>query len=266
MNEPARKQEEYWDERLARSFTPAGSGMLAYGTAFNWWRYQVCRIRLRQVVGQLGLALRDGEVLDIGCGTGFYLREWQRLGARHVTGLDIAPTAISRLRIRFPGCSFVRADIGHAENPLPPSRFLAISAFSVLFHIVDDVRYRSALRNIHAALAPGGYLVLSDNFVHAPRPAWGDYHVCRTLKAIEEALDQTGFSVLERVPYSVLYDDPVDSSSWWLRQYWRGLSWCVTRSNVVGGCVGAVLFPLELLLTGLLRESPTAEIMVCRKR
>lgn len=265
LTSPFDRQREYWEERLARSFGPAATGMQAYGDPFNRWLYRVIGVRFRHVVNRLHLRLTDSEVLDVGCGTGFLLRQWIRMGAAHVTGVDIAPTAITRLAPVFPECSLFRADVSEAPNPLPANRFLAISAFAVLFHIVDDARYRRALENIHAALVPGGWFVFSDNFIHSSRPPMGDYHVCRTREAIERTLAETGFDVVDRAPLFVLLGDPVDSDSRWLHRYWRALSWIVMRSHLTGGLLGGALFPLELLLTRSLRESPTTEIMVCRK-
>src|SRR5262245_19081086 len=77
-------------------------------------------------------------VLDVGSGTGFYVERWRRTGAA-VTGLDLTEVAVEELRRSFPEIPFVRADIGGAleQIPLPAERFQAISAFDVLFHLVD---------------------------------------------------------------------------------------------------------------------------------
>jgi len=259
------RQEAYWNARLTRAFSPAGTGMEAYGDPFNRWLYRVCAVRFRRVVQSLDLDLGDSEVLDVGSGTGFYLEQWKKLGASRVTGVDLAEVAIARLADRHPDCDLLRADVGASPNPLPRERFQVVSAFAVLFHIVDDASFRRALENIHAALAPGGYLIFSDNFVRAARPPMGDYHVSRTREAIERALAEAGLSIVTRVPQFVLFGDPVDSESRWLHRYWRTLSRIVRRSHALGGLVGCALFPLEILLTGLLNESPTTEIMVCRK-
>jgi len=239
--------------------------MQAYGVGFNWWVYQVCRVRFSRVVGRLGLRREDVEVLDIGSGTGFYVRQWERLGFRRITGIDFAESAVSELTRRFPTHEFLSGDIGSAENPLPRGRFQVASAFSVLFHIVDDERYEQALRNIHASLSSGGHLILSDNFVHRPLPPEGNYHVSRTLGHSARVIENAGFSILERVPLLVLLGDPVDSENRWLHRYWRTLSWLVMRSNVAGAVAGTVLFPLELLLTRVVADSPTTEIMICRR-
>ena len=39
--------------------------------------------------------IREARVLDAGCGTGVFSACMARLGARHVTGLDISPGALS---------------------------------------------------------------------------------------------------------------------------------------------------------------------------
>lgn len=258
-------QEAYWEQRLGRSFNHAGTGMLAYGNAFNWWLYRIYSSRFRQVIRSLGIDIPGSEILDVGSGTGFYVGQWLRLGAKRVTGIDFSGTATARASARFPNCNFIRADIGGVNNPVPSNRFQLVSAFAVLFHIVDDARYRNALKNIADAMTPGGYFVFSDNFVHRPRPAWGNYHVSRTLAAITAAIEDSGLSVVDRVPLSILGGDPVDSSNSWLQWYWRGLSWLVTRSNIAGACAGGLLYPMEIALTRIFREGPSTEIMICRK-
>jgi hypothetical protein len=39
-----------------------------------------------------------------------------------------------------------------------------------------------------------------------------------------------------------------------------------SRSNVLGNAAGALTYPLELALVSRLREGPSTELMVCRRR
>ncbi|PLX78695.1 MAG: hypothetical protein C0616_13545 [Desulfuromonas sp.] len=266
MTDRKTTQESYWDNRLENAFNHAGTGMLAYGPFFNWWVYQICKIRFKQEVGKLPVNLKNGTFLDVGCGTGFYLRQWQSLGAGNLVGLDISKSAITRLAHSYPGWQLIHADIGACDNPLPPDHFHAVSAMAVFFHIVDDYRLEMALQNINRSLKKEGYLILSDNFLHRERSGWGVYHTSRALTEYGQFLQKAGFTVIHRAPMFVLAGDPVDSRGRLLYWHWRLITWCASRSNLVGGLIGGIIFPLDLLLTAILKEGPTTEIMICQKR
>ena len=64
----------------------------------------------------------------------------------------------------------------------------------------------------------------------------------------------------------VLMNTPVDSSRRVLHRWWAGLSSAMRRWPRVAGVLGAALYPAELLLTSMLREGPSTELVVCRKR
>jgi SAM-dependent methyltransferase len=254
----------YWESRLAERFSLEGVGYVGLGGPFNVWMYRVRRAVVRRRARRL-LAGRAGpRVLDVGSGTGFYLDLWRELGATSVTGSDITETAVERLRARSPGSEVVRFDVGGEDVPLPPAGFDVVSAFDVLFHIVDDRAYARALRNIHQLLTPGGLLLFTDNFVHG-RPARTATQASRTLEDVEAAVAEAGLEILERRPVMVLMNGPVDSRSRLLRMWWSALSAAARRSDRLGWLAGAVLFPLELALASVLRESPTTEMMVCRR-
>jgi SAM-dependent methyltransferase len=254
----------YWEDRLRRHDSPAGVGYLRLGTAYNTWMYRV-RARVFDRVAAAVARPREA-VLDVGAGTGFYVDRWRRLGARRVTGLDLTEIAVSRLRERFPGAEFVRGDIGGplADLPLAPESFDAVSAMDVLFHIVDDAAYARAFHNLAALLRPGGWLLWSDNFVHhaAERVA---HQVSRPLAESEAAVHAAGLQVVGRVPMFVLMNYPADTRRRMARWLWTGMVAPAALLPPLGWLLGAALYPLELQLVGSRRESPTTEIMLCRK-
>ena len=62
----------------------------------------------------------------------------------------------------------MRADIGGPPDQIARgASFDAVSAFDVLFHIVDDAAYGRAFQNIASLLKPGGWFLWSDNFLKA---------------------------------------------------------------------------------------------------
>lgn len=258
-----RERRDFWETRLDADWTSSGVGYQALGRAFNTWMYRVRREVFLREVARLDLDLPAARILDVGSGTGFYVRRWQEAGARSITGCDLTEAAVSRLRSRFPDVRFVRADIADATAVLEPASFDAVSAMDVLFHITDDARYLAALDTIAAVLRPGGTFVLSENFLHRPEQR-GEHQVNRTLSWITTALGRAGFEVVRRVPMLVLMNAQVDAPIGW-RKAWGGMLRAATLTTPTGWLAGAALYPLERQLSRRLRESPTTELMICRR-
>lgn len=260
---------DYWERRLRDNFSLEGVGYLRLGRRFNEWMYRVRGEVFDRVIGGLPAPAGPGpaEVLDIGSGTGFYVARWLDRGAR-VTGVDLTDVAVTKLAERFGAGRFVRSDIG---EPLGPpladeiGRYDLVSAFDVLFHIVDDDRYATALSNIATLLRPGGHFVWSDNFIHQPTVRVM-HQVSRSLDEIAEALDRAGFDIVQRVPMFVLMNYPADTTSRLRQLAWTAMVSPAMLSDRLGGVLGRLLFPLEMRLVASRAESPSTELMVCRRR
>ncbi|HUN54664.1 MAG TPA: class I SAM-dependent methyltransferase [Smithella sp.] len=267
MIEENQRQQEYWNQRLCRHWGPEGVGSVVYGRQFNRWRYRVRARVFRRLVRLMGLQPESLSVLDIGCGTGFYLEQWRALGVKHLAGLDISDWAIEQLANVYPDIALYRSDISAAESILPQGAFDVVCAMDVLTQVVDDDAYMNALKNIHYALNAGGYLIYSDSFFHGTDKQFEDYWKGRTLSFITAAMQDTGFEVVSRVPMSVLMAAPTDTRRRELYEHiWNKMMAPVRRSEWAGFLAGMLLYPLELLLVSILKESPAIEIMVCKKR
>lgn len=114
------------------------------------------------------LELEDGlDVLDLGCGEGFWLLTLQRLRAVRLTGVD---TDLGRLRsaeARGARATLVAADA--QAIPFPDASFDRILLTEVLEHLPDE---RGALSEVHRLLRPGGVAAIS--VPHARYPFWWD--------------------------------------------------------------------------------------------
>jgi SAM-dependent methyltransferase len=252
---------EYWERRL-EPFDLSVVGHSGLGLRYNGWLYRVRAVAFRRLLRYVTLP-PSARVLDVGSGTGFHIAEWQRAGVRDVVGSDFTTIATERLERRFPGVELVRWDAA-VEPPFPSLSFDAISAFDILFHIVDDSRNRAALANFAYLLRDGGYLLLSDNLVHGPT-VHGEHQVSRPLAEVEAALRELGFEILTRRPMFVLMSIPIDSESRLHWKLWNRLFGLLLRRPALGGIVGALLFPVELVLLAICREGPSTEAVLCRK-
>jgi SAM-dependent methyltransferase len=258
------KPSAYWEDRLRANYDDRGVGDIGLPRAYNHYLYEVRRRVFRRLLRRLPLEPADARVLDVGSGTGAYVREWQRWGAKDVTGCDIAQTAVSRLAQQFPRARFACCDIGEpALSWSVGERYDVVSAFDVLFHIVDDDRYEQAIKNIASLITPSGWFVYSDNLVsHQARI---EHFVSRGETAILGALRRNGFQIRRRVPMFVLMNDPVRSRNPFLQRWFSLIYRMAARSETWGRILGQVLYPAELTATRFVRNGPSTEILVCQK-
>ncbi len=261
MTETDYDARRYWDQRLDRDFTLRGVGVRNLSREYNTWLYRVRDRVFRRTLGVLDLDLSAAKVLDVGAGVGFYVERWKRRGAE-VTAIDIADSAVERLRARHPDVRFERLDVSGDLDALGTG-YDVVSAFDVLFHIVDDERYRRALHNVHRLLRPGGWFVFTDTLA-ARRSQSAKHYVRRSLAEVEAAVRDAGFEVVHRRPAFFVMTYPFDLDKRWRDLWSRHVGSRVTTA--FGGTVlGALLFLPELALTRLYADGPASEIVVCRR-
>ncbi|MBM4015572.1 MAG: class I SAM-dependent methyltransferase [Planctomycetes bacterium] len=126
----------------------------------HWWfagRRALFFDVLRRALAPAPTAARRLRALDVGCGAGGMLGGLAEFA--DPIGLDISTELLQRARAR----GFRRLLVGSAAAlPVPPASLDLVTAFDCLEHLPDDL---AALRSFHAALRPGGHLLLSV-------PAW----------------------------------------------------------------------------------------------
>ena len=254
----------YWENRLAGEFELGDVGFLGLGEAWNRWAYAVRRRIFRRHVRRLRREWSSARVLDVGSGTGFYVESWLALGVRELTASDITNAVVNRLRGEHPALDVHRVDIGDDVSALAAGSYDVISAFDILFHIVDDQAYARAMVNMASLLKPGGTLVFTDK----PRPSGREadpHHVMRPLAEMEAAIAAAGLQIVKRKPAFVFMNDPVDRRSPWQTKWWEPLTQRLKADPTRGRTIGPALFGVELAATRVLRESPSTQIFVCRK-
>ena len=255
----------YWEARLRQNWNLRGVGHINYGKHYNWWLYKVRRYVFEHEMNRLIRNWSQIDVLDVGSGTGFWIDLWKSLGVHSVVGSDITQVAVERLRQAHPDSRFVKLDISDSpECQNLVDTFHVISAFDVLFHITSDVQFSNAVSNIFRLLTPGGYFIFSDNFLHG-QEVRSEHQANRTLNQISDVLCRVGFRVVKRVPMFVLMNTPIDFPFELSRDLWRLMMAPVKLVPALGHLYGATLFPLEIVLTSLVNESPSTEMMICQR-
>jgi SAM-dependent methyltransferase len=108
---------------------------------------------------------RDARVLEVGCGTGRFLRQLAKAWpAAHCTGVDIDPSGLAIAREAIAASGFgdrVRIVEGDVTAAGPAAGFDAVVMIEVLHEIAPAVR-QAVIDACARALKPGGWLLIVD--------------------------------------------------------------------------------------------------------
>src|SRR5262249_52349698 len=83
------------------------------------------------------LTLQHPEIIDLGCGPGWYTEKFASFG--HVTGVDLSEEAIAMAKARFPQVTFHTGDI--YALPLPTEHYDVVISQEVIDHVEDRVAF-----------------------------------------------------------------------------------------------------------------------------
>jgi SAM-dependent methyltransferase len=136
----------------------------------------------------LGSGIRPGmEVLELGCGTGLFTREFARTGAL-ITALDVSPDllALTRKEVTAPNVVFVEGDA--CAMAFTDEKFDCVVGSSVLHHL--DIA--GALRECHRVLKTGGTIAFTEPNMLNPQIAL-EKNVPWLKKKLGDSPDETAF-------------------------------------------------------------------------
>jgi SAM-dependent methyltransferase len=217
------------------------------------------------------------EVLDVGSGTGAYIKYWQSLGIEHITGVDITSVSIRNLRKSFPNLRFHHLDI--TDDSIPKvlgKKFDIISAMNVLLHITDEEKFTQAISNMSEMLKDSGLLLIADPiFIHR---YWGrpfteeSSSKCRPLDQYLLTFASKALSVVGLCPTTFLMSDPIDTNGKMTFRIWRLLWRCISvlaKNEESGAIVGGMLYIIEGVLARMFKHTqyrPTGKFMLAEKR
>jgi 2-polyprenyl-3-methyl-5-hydroxy-6-metoxy-1,4-benzoquinol methylase len=147
---------EYYDRKAGELDELAAT--YESSTPYKRWFYER---RFEAVMKALG-AQPDEDVLEVGCGSGYYTRALVDLGAK-VTATDLSPAYVKQARALAPEAEFLVEDA--QELSFAEESFDRVLMTEVVEHVQDPV---GAIREAHRVLRPRGVLAISTPSRRAP--------------------------------------------------------------------------------------------------
>jgi SAM-dependent methyltransferase len=163
----------------------------------------------QQLLGDLKVIVSGGSVLDVGAGSGRWLRYFlQRFQPAALLGIDFTQASVDLLSRRYAAdnVAFRVADLTEPELDLG-RKFDLINVMNVLFHIPEPDRFMHAMRNVAAHLAPGGRIVTTE---YLPRQTLRtNWMLVRSRYDFEAAAAAVGLRVIAVKATGVFGNDPM---------------------------------------------------------
>ncbi len=257
----------YWNKRYG-TIDVTKSGHIDLPAEYNTWLYRRKQNLVTSAIASVGSTLKGGKFLEVAAGSGAWMNFWIERGIKDYLGIDLSERAVGALQQRFPKYRFLQRDLNDPGLPAAVGmEYDCVAAIDVLYHVTDDEKFRAVMNDLAAVLKPGGLLIIHDQFLHGAPMDHGQYIRWRSLAAYEDVLQGAGFDILFRRPTFFFMIQTVDfrgTAARAMNSLWNRVTYpLIAHFPRFSGALGYVL---DSLICAVLREGPSMEVMICRKR
>ena len=166
----------------------------------------------QQLLSDLKVKVDAGNVLDVGAGSGRWVRYFlQRFKPALLMGIDFTTASIDLLQRRYANTAETKTLFRTADLTLPQldlgQRFDLINVMNVLFHIPEPDRFTTALTNLTRHLAPAGRIVTTE---YMPRMTMRtNWMLVRSRYEFESAVTAAKLRIVAIRASSIYSNDPM---------------------------------------------------------
>ena len=166
----------------------------------GWRKWYIEKVELK-TFKKFGLDIKDADILEVGCGSGYAASLITAEGPRSYTGLDIMPEQLEIARKRgLKKAVFVEGSADNLER-FPDRSFDAILDFCILHHVEG---WRTFFDESYRVLRDGGSIYIADlskRCIHMVDALlhWGHAEEALfTLREFEEEGNRRGFTTVRK--------------------------------------------------------------------
>lgn len=157
-------------------------------TPVTKYHYNTVENHIYSVMISEGYSAHGKCALDIGSGAGHWIEFWKDLGIDEVTAVDISQKSVDGLKNKYDDDPSITIRLDDFANPAHEyGDYDFVSAIGVLFHIVDDDKWETAVKNLCDCLSPGGIAFIGGEF--GRRSANVGFHNTDSFQSVSERDD-----------------------------------------------------------------------------
>lgn len=151
---------KYWDDRLStHGSSLKGSGVEGFSEKENKKMYLEFSKVLMYLFKKQEIDFNDVNVLEIGCGSGYWTQFLYDLGVKKYVGVDITDVLFTDLKKRFPNFNFIKKDITMEKIN---GKFNLILMIGLICHITTVAKFSFTMENIKNCLSKDGTCIISN--------------------------------------------------------------------------------------------------------
>lgn len=154
------KPKKFWNELLSSSFDLRGVGHYRMSNEENEQMYDKKKSIIDCEIKKLEITITpETEIIEVGCGVGYWTEYLRTLGAKKYTGNDIAQVSVTNLQKLYPEYDFIHGDI--SEVDLPANKFDLGIMIDVTQHITNNKKFNKAMINLWRSLKKDSLLIIT---------------------------------------------------------------------------------------------------------
>jgi SAM-dependent methyltransferase len=147
------------DAYRARDASGQSSGYTWQTPGYRFYMQQL-EWDVLSALGRCQAPLAGGRVLEVGCGSGYFLHRFVEYGGAQAAGIDLMPDRIAQAQARYPTLELVTGDA--SALPWEDGSFDLVTQFTCLSSVLDPGLRQRIAAEMWRVLRPGGVILSYD--------------------------------------------------------------------------------------------------------
>lgn len=259
---------EFWNTRYLK-FDATSSGHINLPLQYNNWLYRLKRKKVEKLVRKFSVSndYKNLSFAELGCGTGVYIKQWEKMGIKNLIGIDISSAAILKLKDLFPDYQFNESHLASKDilDICGKESRDIVTVIGVLVHIVDDDEFSKSIQNIAELLNENGSVIVSDYICRGVSQD-RQYMKIRNIDWFINEFKKAGLTLKHQRAMYFVMGRPYDCQTWVSQKIMNAI-YKLNRKLMVRlpNLTGLFLYVIDRAVTPFLKDGPSEEVFVFTK-